>query len=378
MGAQPLQFPVGTVQKQNSPAWMANKSEDAVTFINNDPANTVSLGNVPNITVGGANTIALLPGSTITLPAGKTWYAVAAVGTQNLTVAPGSIQYSPFSTGYAQVLASIGVDIPAGTTFNGSGPISRPVYVGTYNSYDLTIGAHCASQQTVGAPYTMVCTITWYDTAAMANQLGSDTWEIWVGNIPTNSLLTGFAAGSGPMLGPYMTVQVINPSSTVPVIVDQLSVAGNSRTVPASEWKQTVPNIGVPGNAGIGLEGMPGLYNNRGVYQNIAASMIAQPLPASTSYWIALPLFGGTFAIRWLITQALANNPVLCQAACLQGGQVVGGTNNPGVIWNPGNTANAEETATLIAPKAPMYVVFNTTATAAAASLAVDLLGKPS
>jgi hypothetical protein len=375
MPSQPQQFPVGSPGPQNSPAWMANPDETAVTFINNDVANTVYLGNVNTITVGGGNTISLLAGSSITLPGTKTWYTTAIPGTATLTVAPGSIQYSPFSTGFAQELV-LGTAIAPGTVIS-VGAVSGPINVANYNSYDICAAAHCPNQANAGAPYTMVIRLAWYDTPTLNNLLGVDQWEIWVSNtqitVPIGQ--AGVVSGSGPMLGPWMTVQVTNPSATELSVIDLMAIAGNSRTVTASDWRQTPPVMASPIST---LQAEPAALEPSGIYESIAASQINMALAASTEYWMPLPLFAGTFNIRWLISVALASTPILAHGARITYGGVVAGASNPGTMWNPGNTANTEETTTLIAPRVPMYIVFNTTATAPSISVSIMILGKPS
>jgi hypothetical protein len=248
--------------------------------------------------------------------------------------------------------------------------------VANYNSYDICAAAHCANQANAGAPYTMIIRLAWYDTASLGNLLGVDQWEIWVSNTQITSLgQAGVMSGSGPMLGPWMTVQVTNPSSTELSTIDFLAIAGNSRIVSASDWRQPPPVMATP----IVLQlPVSAALAASAVFENIGASLVNLGLLASTAYWIPLPLFTGSFNIRWLISAALSSNPVLYQGARLTYGSLVAGPNGPGTIWNPGNTAATEETATLIAPRAPLYIVFNTAAAAPTVGVSVMLLGKPS
>jgi hypothetical protein len=375
MRAHPANIPLTSTTQ--SPVWMGTGVKgDTVTFINYDPIYPVYLGYTNAITIGGLNTIPLLPnGPGIALPGDRSIFAVSNAATP-LVVVPGSIQYAPITTGIASALIS--ATLFAGFILNTSSSSgTSPFPVSNFSSYNISVAAHCASQGIAGAPYTLPVTLTWYD-APNGNLLGRETWEVWVSNATpvTNSI----ARGAGPMLGPYMTISLLNPSSTASITIDQLSIDGNMRPIVQSDWRQAVPPLTAQAATTI-VGNAPASYQGESVYENIAAAIINQALAVSTLFWVPMPLFAGKFIARYNQNIASGNTPVLTQAARLTNGGIVAGTGAPGIIWNVGN-AVGEAPATnvpapLIAPKAPLVLIVNTSAVAGQSiSFTAEILGK--
>lgn len=267
--------------------------------------------------------------------------------------------------------------IPVSAGAGGAGQYVTPIQnIANYQSFNLAVKAYCASQSSAGAPLVMPVTIDWFADAAGTLLVESDTYWMWLANSSSfagNYLLRG----GGPAKGAYMTVGFANLSLTAVVDIGQITLIGTGRAVSQARFNQVAPYANMNSGQGylptfnqaqIGLapnypDGSDGILCNESGNTNITAG---------NTFWLPLPLYTGPVSCRFTTSLALANDFILATAAPLRNGDLVPGASSQGVIWNPGNTAGTDYTATLQLGNAPAYAVFKGGASAPTVTLEIQ------
>jgi hypothetical protein len=235
---------------------MANDSGATVTFINLDSAATVYLGfSTSSIVVGGANTIPLAPGASITLSTTQAVYAVASAP-MGLMVMPGGGSYSPGTIDIGTVTGSIdiaavagnvdvigsGGSFPPGTLGNiyNSGPgltniaagaitnLSGSISTASYASLVLYVTGITNSSQAAGAAVCSIFTLTWYDT--LSNAIAKDTVSLLLGSAVS-------ATWEMPVRGVAVTLSCQNIGTVGTITI------GNSPNVVLDGSYRVIPSI---------------------------------------------------------------------------------------------------------------------------------------
>lgn len=416
MAAQPVLFPVSPTSN-NTPCSMrlpqtaSDTVANTVTFVNLDPANTITINGTSSVTVGG-NGIALQPGASIQLPTSSPWFAVAPLNTSPLLVAPGAANYTSSTvitgavtipgtvnvTGAVSITGTVPVTIGgtvavsitgantiqvtgnvnvvgAGGTFPAGGSTlldsgtavavaaggATTINVGdmsTYTAYNLSMTAYCTTQGTAGAPLTLQVLFKWYADAAYTQQVDSETGHMWVNNAnPGQTLYV-----KGPTQGRYLQLQFYNPLGTTACDVNYFFYGTGRPLQGSSKWWQKAP-LGGAMTAGINMMLGAGTSPATGVDDNVLAEINTVAVAASTTVWQPLPVKSpclSNWEFQTLV--ALQNNFALNIGTNLINGGLVAGAG--GAVWNPGNTAATPYSGQFSLPRAPMYFVIHTTATA--------------
>jgi hypothetical protein len=418
-----LQFPVTT---QPTICWQAGQGQ--VTFYNvGTNTVNIALGTTNNITPTSINSIILIPGQSVTLPGGNlaTWCVASAAC--SLLIVPGAANFA-FSnleitgpvtaeisgpvtvegnvgitgTVNTTVTGTVDVDVTGGSvtvtdvggtvdvigeggyiltgqstliatlndvTLGAPGADSTAVIDGlTYNAYDLQLSCYCnGAQGTTGAPNVLQVIFYWYEDSAGDNLVYTEVGWIWVGNNASDEA-TLFI--SGPMHGRYFQIQFINQSTAIGVFIIQMFAYGTNRTLQKSTWNQEISDGLNPGSTLTQAFSSP--LTNNGLlatgYDNVLLNVFGVTLAASTKYWQPLPLFVGEVSYYMQTNAAFSGSLEIGHAANLETGQINPGSgiDSPGILLNSNAlaTANAELTGTLYAPRAPLYIAFETGTTA--------------
>lgn len=368
--AQPIQTPVGT-QPGIVSMGQAGLLGSQVTFLNLDPTNTITLGYTNTITVGGQNAIPLGPNATVTIDGTKTVWACAPVGTQPITVIPGSIQYTPGNPLVMPIakLGSLSVNaftIPAASVVM---PVQL-VDMSAYTSYDISTFCFCATQSTAGSPICVPITFVWYDDLLSGIPVYKETWDIWVSDTATDAQNDNAVVyGSGPVHGRYLTVQYAEVQGANSYTCLFLNLFGSSKRAitPQSVWKQKPPlNI----NFGVGQF----TDNFAATYDDVLAS-INWTLPASTTAWLAIGLYSGPVSWWFNSSVALSNSAGIIAAIPAvygSGGVPVGISSAVGLIQeiNVATSGNGN----IYLPRCPTFIVLRN-ATAGAISGLFTVVG---
>jgi hypothetical protein len=262
-------------------------------------------------------------------------------------------------------LASIGslsggtVQLPAGGTVT---PVNL-VNVSQFSSYDLnTYIFQNNGGGGVGNTVVVQILIQWFDDLVSGIPVFEEDWWLYTGRVSTPSQGVASLAGSGPMHGRYMTVQVNNNFGNNACTIQWLNLFGSNRTVPYSDWRQNASQVNPITN---GLSIQSSVLGDG--FDNILYSGGTMAIGASASIWLPMCLYSGPVWYRFQATAAPQNNVVICAAAFLAGGQIVFGTGNPTVLVNiPADTAEHE--GTFLAPRAPCYMAVHGNAAASSIS----------
>lgn len=264
------------------------------------------------------------------------------------------------------ILTSIPNSSPgAGTPITPGGSFTSPIFsVASFNSYDFSANIYTGSQATAGAALVSQITLTWFEDSGGNFPVYSEVWWTWNGNA-VNFGMPFY--GSGSMHGSYFQVKITNNGSASSMFIQQLTLIGSARNSNGSSWRQATP-LGI--NSGITLW-QSGALGSNGL-ENIIANFDGSTVPISSTVWQPFPLCAGAIWAYFSTSAALNKNAVLCNAAGINNGLIQAGTNCPGTMWNPqtqggvgAQAAGANYTANLIAPRAPLFIVMQTTGTAA-------------
>lgn len=258
------------------------------------------------------------------------------------------------------------VNVPNQTITTATPYSTGIIACGNYLSYNLTMTAYCGSQGTALAPLQSQVLVQFFADAAGTVELFRERWWGWLGNA------AGAAEpmhGTGPVHAPYMQVQVINFNSAgVNVTMPLFALWGTSRPVSRSRWVQGMPS-GI--TSGITtLTTLGGYPADDGVLLEIDNL----PTAINNTYWMPIPLWPGTVYIRYG-GAILAKNWFIAEARNLLNSNVLAGGNAQGILVFQNSTAATELEATIVAPQAPLYTVWNTDATHTP-SIALTLTGQ--
>lgn len=408
---------VGLNQQTIVPGPVGGADADQALIINLDLENTVNLG---SSSTNLSFPLGPLASATLTAPV----YAAAATEPLEVGIAPGGSSYSPGSltitgpvtaeiTGTVTVAGT--VDIAAGdVTFTndqidvtgiggyilpgpyavlisdsathtipvsggaaGAGQYATAIQdVRNYQSFNLAIEASCPSQSGAAAPLVMAVTLSWFADAAGDFLVESDTYWMWLAN--SSSFASNYPLrGGGPAKGAYVVIGVANLGTGATIDVSQITLIGNGRAISQARFNQPPPYAHM--SSGLGFlptvneavialspgypDGSDGILCNESQNAGIVAG---------DSYWLPLPLYTGPVSCRFSTSVALGSDFVLCTSAPLWNGNVAPGGGAQGIIWNPGNTAATEYTATLQLGNAPTYAVFKGGASAPTITLEIQ------
>lgn len=351
--AQPIQTPVST-QPGIVSMGQAGLLGSQVTFLNLDPTNTITLGYTNTITVGGQNAIPLGPNATVTIDGTKTVWACAPVGTQPLTIIPGSIQYTPGSPLVMPIakLGSLSVNaftIPAAS-------VVTPVQLfdmSAYTSYDISTFCFCATQSTAGSPICVPITFVWYDDLTSGVPVYKETWDIWVSDTAVDAQNDNAVVyGSGPVHGRYLTVQYAEVQGANSYTCLFLNLFGSSKRAitPQSVWKQKPPaNI----NFGVGQF----TDNFAATYDDVLTS-IGWSLPTGNTAWLPIGLYSGPVSWWFNSSAALSNSAGIIAAVpevYSSGGVPIGISGAVGLIVEI--NAATSESGNAYLPRCPTFIV---------------------
>lgn len=342
--AQPQQYPVMPNAGQ---VWNGQfGTETQVTFLNLDPMNTVSLGNIQGFSPA-ANSIPLSPNSSITLDGKKPWFASGPVGTQNLTVIPGSIQYVPGQATIQSLLPNFAFPI----IINNGSFFQTPILsVSSFASYNCIVRPHTPNVLNPGAPFCLNIQFNWYADAGGTVPLFIEQFDIWSGGAGSGQ----DAYGRGPNGGPFLQITMSGANAASTIVLDQFLFFGNANNISTTEWRQS--SIG----SGINQAGFLLRSANDSVFENLTASF-SLVLPVTSNIIIPFPLLPGEHWLRLATTSPLAQIPLIAHAKGLTNGTIAT-TNSPGEFWTCPVGGQTDFTPP-IAPRIPMYMVLATTAT---------------
>ena len=351
-------FSVIQVTNQYPATQLVAGSGTPVMVVNNDPVTTVYFGDSDSIEAGElAKTTPFPPLATVVFDGTKDIYAICSLGqTANVSIYPTGLQYSQKISDQTLYTIPGTQNIPLGF-----GNFSTPVLpVSTYSSYDISIGAYTNGQTTSGAALALDVIIQWFADPQGTQVLFQESWWTWLGNSAANSSI---ATGSGPMHAPFMQVTCANPGVTN-VVLDSLFIYASQRDIAYSDWRQQPPQ-GI--NSGLGfILPSPAMFDGDNSLLQIPGGL---SIPANQTLWQPLPLYAGPVWCRFQTTVALAHNFVVASANNLTNGGPVAGTGTTGCLWNPADPGSGNQVAgheystTLIAPRAPLYIVVATTGT---------------
>lgn len=262
-------------------------------------------------------------------------------------------------------LGSIGGS-PAGTVTPGSGvQVMNLVNVSQFTSYDMNAYMFALSPGTAGAVITGQIQLQWFDSPTSAIPIFEEDWYIWAGRAAPVAGSNTLSA-SGPMHGTFMSVTVfIPPTAAANATLQYINIYGSGRVVPYSDWRQNgeavdpqIENLVIQPGGGLSFE-------------NILASVGNATLTANTVGYVPLGLYAGPVWLRYAVSAAPANDPVLACAAGVVGGQFTAGASNPGILVNV-PTATTELEEELILPRGPCLFIIKAPAAAVTWSLFVS------
>jgi hypothetical protein len=321
--------------------------------------------------------------ATITGPVAITGNVDATIeGTPAVTVDSGSVNATiegtpdvsisgdiTFNNTTIDVVGSGGTFPVGGNTNISAGSLTVPAgTIGTitvgncteYTAFNLVVNGYCSSQSSAGAPLQCLVEMQWYDSASFTQILDDDSAWIWIGNSSSN-LVNAFARGS--MQSSELILGFHNPSTTQALTVNW-SLDGTGRTFTETQWWQAAPPGGLM-NSGLTMLLGAGLSPTDGTADDILCLLNVTPVAASTDVWQPLPLKAPGLSNWYFNTSvALAASWALNIAAGLVNGGVAGGAGQIGAYWVPGNVAATPYSTQLVLPKAPLYFVIHTSATA--------------
>lgn len=371
---------MGTTQVGNNPILIAAKGKTGIIY-NRDNVNSVLWGLTASeanradasildpatgiVTDGSADVYAVSANNLATvlvdfIEGGQTrvpGILTATIASGTITVANASIAITAFNgfipSGLTQQISQSGAQtITAGSQY--VTPASGTTDVSMYNSIDVSCTASCSTQGSAGAPLTAQLAFTFYDDAAGTIPVGQETWTFWLANS---------GAGASPVFGSvvprghYMKVTVANTlPSTQSVQLANLVLFGSARTIPRSDLRQDPPTAITSGITLI----QPGLLSVPSF--GMLATAQSQSIPLNSTQWQPLGLMSGTAYMTFFQSAAMTHPPSWFAALNLTNPI---GFSAPAIAANP-NTAGTGSVSTPVAlPRAPTYIICQTTAGAA-------------
>jgi hypothetical protein len=326
-------------------------------LLNNDPVNTVFLGNNYGIQYDDASGVSPLNAkSSLTFDGTQDVYATITPGlTASVSAYPSVISFAT-AQGITP-LAQIGSTSGAGSipiNLISSTPIVSLVDVSGFASYDLNTYIYASSAGAAGSMLVAIIQLVWFDDLTSGIPVFEEDWQVWVGRAAlTSGGISVFSVmgGCGPMHGRYMSVNILN-IATVGGTLQWFNLFGSNRQLPYSDWRQNAANVN-PETAGLSLA-----QNTSGItgFDNILACLTGFVVAATTRLWLPFNLYAGPAFLRFQASAALNNDPAISHAGYQIAGQPATGIGPPNnIIWN-GNNSGAEVETTIILPRAPCYL----------------------
>lgn len=250
--------------------------------------------------------------------------------------------------------------------YNLTSPVSVPVNAGVvtaanllpipqYSGFDVSLSAHCPTQNTAGAAFAIQLVLQWYSDPQGNNLVYQEKWYPWVGSTAN----VNRAMGSGPMHGLYMTAGILNPLGTETIIVDGFTLSGNSKQYPYTSFRQSVPDVVCNGATSLPASGngfIDGFDNFLGSLNNVT--------PGTGLQFVPLPFYAGPVDVYWSVnTAALVNAPTLIDMTQAVSGSLAPGTGQQGLIIGLTNTINTSEFLNMIFPRKPVALIVNPAST---------------
>jgi hypothetical protein len=350
-------FSTTLVSNKTPAVQLIEAGQGTVMLLNNDPVNTVFLGNNYGIQYDDGSGVSPL-GAKASLSFDGTqdvWATTAPGQTASVSAYPSVISFTNQQgiTPLAQIGSTSGSgSIPiAGIS---STPIVTLVDISGFASYDLNTYIYATSPGTAGSMLIADINIQWFDDLVSGIPVFEEDWQVWVGRAALTSggnSVFNVMGGCGPMHGRYMSVNILNFATTGGTL-QWFNLFGSNRNLPYSDWRQDAANV-APESAGLSLA-----TNTSGVigYENILACLTGFTVVAAARLWLPFNLYAGPAFLRFQASGALNNDPVISHAAYQIAGQPATGSGPPNnVIWN-GNNAGTEVETNLILPRAPCYL----------------------
>ena len=322
----------------------------SVLLVNKDPANTIYLTNNSAYLSGDTTKVTPLPAqSSVVFDGSQDVYAFTLAGFPAiLATFPSGVSYStavgiqPLTT-----LGSVGgsaaaLNILPGVAFT---PI-KLVDVSGFASYDLNAYAFAQSPGSVNAALVAEIQIQWFDDMITGIPVFEEDWWIWVGRAaPIAGVNT--LAGSGPMHGRYMTINVINIATAgFNMTLQYINVFGSNRVVPDSDWRQNGQAVNPQSNT-ITVQAGGGTS-----FDNVLCNNNNEPLTANQLIFIPCGLYAGPAYYRFQATTAALHDATLVNMTNQVSGGLGAGTSTNGVLVNFSNDT-AEHEGYLYLPRAP-------------------------
>lgn len=347
-----------TVVGNKTPAvQLIESGQGTVMLLNNDPVNTVFLGNNYGIQYDDASGVSPLgPKASLSFDGTQdVWATTAPNQTASVSAYPSVISFTTPQT--ITPLAQIGSTSGAGSqpiNAISSTPIVTLVDISGFASYDLNTYIYATSPGVAGSMLIADIQLQWFDDLTTGIPVFEEDWQVWVGRAALTSggsSVFNVMGGCGPMHGRYMSVNILN-FATVGGTLQWFNLFGSNRNLPYSDWRQDAANVN-PETAGLSLA-----TNTSGVvgYENILACLTGFVVAATTRLWLPFNLYAGPVFLRFQASAALNNDPAISHAAYQIAGQPATGIGPPNnIIWN-GNNSGAEVEVNLILPRAPCYL----------------------
>jgi hypothetical protein len=233
------------------------------------------------------------------------------------------------------------------------------VDVSLFSSYDLNLLMTALNPGAVNSALCAQIQLQWFDDLISGIPVFEEDWWVWVASATgLPSAGTNPLAGSGPMHGRYLTVNISIPiTATSNSVLQFLNIFGSNRTVPYSDWRQDTQFV-FPGTSGFTTMAGGAAFDNL-----LAQSVTTTSLAAGTSYILPCGLYSGPIYFWFQFSNTPAQNIVLADVQGLVSGQVVGGTACPGTIFSNPGTAATPVSGTLLLPRAPCAWVIHANAT---------------
>lgn len=225
--------------------------------------------------------------------------------------------------------------------------------VSNFTSFDLTINAHCPTQATVGSGLALKVQLSWFDNAALTNEVYREEWYVPAG------LSGGGGIGSGPCHGLFLRVTVLNIIGNQSMILDAMTITGTARTPGYTSIRGTPADWSINGATTGNLDpnsDLGGWSGNLGFINGITPGTGLKAYP--------LPLFAGPIWIHWAVSvAALLNSPTIVDMSQATSGGLVAGTGQSGVLAVLSNSTSAGTDEILFLPRSPCALVINPAAT---------------
>lgn len=345
--------------------------EGDVLIYNSDSVNPVFLSDSNGLLSADQSGVSVLgPLSSLVFNGDIDVYAGSAPGvTVILRAYPSATQFTNVTT--VTPLGSVGGIsgpvtnfIPGNTSFSFQPNSISPYFnVGMFASYDFS--AYFFSATPTAFSSTLI-TLQWFDDNTSGIPVFEENWWIYNGRAaftaPTNPPVTAMAA-CGPMHGQFMTVTFTNVD-TAQTSIQWANLFGSNRNPPYSDWRQNaaIVNPIFPGFTvslptwGVGFDNILGGFSIT--------------IPVSSTRVIPLGLYSGPVYLRYSQNAIGAATTVI---AIANGQPVLTGLSNTTILTGVNDTNEHE--FNFQAPRAPMYLIAQTTG-AAAMGLTGQIIGQ--